>query len=183
MVIGVDTATSRWHAIGRAAWMSPPGYLPSQWQRKRGDAEENRQSLCESFDAFLKAAVALNGALGGKDEPVHLFVEHPLALTNPKTNIALGLAAGGLWGQHLRYDVFWWWVQIASWQKMVGVKSGIDKTPVIKAKSRAYAIEHLGLADDLDEDHYDAANIGLWGERELSKLPDSWRPETVTAIG
>lgn len=183
MNVGVDTATNRWHAIGRAAWMRPPGYLPSHWHNKRGDAEENRQPLTESFERFIAAAVSLRDVAGAPGEPVHLFVERPLALRNPDTNIKLGLAAGALWGAHLRHDVFWWWVQIASWQRMVGVKSGTDKTPVIKAKSKAYAMERYGLADDLDEDHYDAANIGGWGEAELAKLPEPWTPGAAVTTG
>lgn len=173
MVIGVDTASSRWHAIGRAPWL-PNGYLPSKWESKKGNADQNRKPLCESFDRFIDAAVGLVGMMGEPGEPVHLFVEHPLALMNPKTNLALGMAAGALWGCHLRHDVYWWWVEISSWQKMIGAATG--KSEERKAKARAFAIEALGLAEDLDEDHYDAACVGEWGAREIEKIPDAWRP-------
>jgi hypothetical protein len=183
VIVGVDTATSRWHAVGRAPWLPPPGYVASKWQNKRLASEQARQPLSETFERYIGATVGLVGLLGASDEKVHLFVERPLALGNPKTNIALGLAAGSLYGQHLRHDVYWWWVEITTWQVMVGVTPGKDKSATIKAKSKAWAIEHVGLADDLDEDHYDAACIGEWGGRELEKLPGPWRPEAIEERG
>src|SRR5690606_10465970 len=77
VIIGGDTASSRWHAAGRADWM--PRILTSKCEVKKGRPDERRQKLAESFDAFLAAAVLvaktpsrLPGEPAGPTEPVHV---------------------------------------------------------------------------------------------------------------
>lgn len=175
MVIGVDWKSASWHAVGLAPW-TPDGFMLSSHKAPRGTLDAKRQSLFAAFDSFLGAAVLVSQS---RQEPLHVFFEHPLALANGKTTLALGMAAGALWAAHLGHDLWWHWVEVSSWAAMVGVSLGKDNTAERKAKSRAYAVEHLALPPDLDEDHYDAANNGLWGRAELAKLPEAWKPEAV----
>lgn len=180
MVIGVDHKSGSWHAAGRAdlaRQMSVP-FMLSMAKATKGTLDDKRQLLTQRFESFLGAATTLAEL---RQEPLHLFVEHPLALANGKTTLALGMLAGSLWSAHLRYDLWWHWVQISSWQAMVGVTSG-DRTADRKAKARAFAIE-AGVPGDAEEDHCDAACMAVWGERELGALPDAWKPGDPAATG
>lgn len=171
MIVGVDTASKRWHAVGRAPWMPERGYMLSKAVKNNGQPMDRLQHLVETFDPFLGAALLIAGS---HDERLHVFCEWPVSSMNGKTNIALGMAAGALWTCHLRYDLWWHWVNISSWQSMVGIGSK-DSSAERKAKAKAHAIA-AGMAGDLEEDHYDAGCIALFGERELASLPEAWKP-------
>jgi hypothetical protein len=139
----------------------------------KGTPDYKRQQLAEKFRTTLENAEILASI---QDEPIHVFCEEPLALQNGKTTRLLGLAAGALWAQHLGMDVWWHWVDVATWQSMVGVKPN-DRTPDRKDKARQFVLVEYGeMAEDWEEDHCDAGCIAIYGERELAKLPDAWKP-------
>lgn len=167
MIVGVDTATNRWHAVGLRG--DPRRFMPSRCLAKTGSIDDKRQRLVEVFDAFLGAATTVSG-----DEPVHVFTEYPISLGNGETNVKLGLVAGALWAAHLRHDVWWHWINISTWQAWIGVSSK-DSSAQRKAQSRAFGIER-GMDEDLDEDHYDAGCIALKGAYDLAQMPDAWKP-------
>lgn len=173
VIVGVDTASKRWHAVGRADWIVAPGYMLSKAIKNNGSPMDRLQHLVETFDPFLGVALMMSEA---HDEPLRVFCEWPVSSMNGKTNIALGMAAGSLWTCHLKYNLWWHWVNISTWQAMVGISSK-DSTAERKAKSKAFAIEH-GMASELEEDHYDAGCMAIFGEREIAALPESWQPTT-----
>jgi hypothetical protein len=172
VVVGLDTASNRWHLASRGL---APGFVVAHHKAK-GTLDARRQELCETFERSLVGItqLALMRDLGS----VHVFAEEPLALQNGKTTRALGLAAGALWAQHLKFDVWWHWVDVQTWQAMCGVKAA-DRTAERKAKVREFIWTLTNGSDpnyvDWDEDHYDAAGLAIYGERELEKLPDLWR--------
>jgi hypothetical protein len=100
-------------------------------------------------------------------EGSHIFCEEPLALTSGKTTRILGMVVGAIWSAHLSCSVFWHWVNVSTWQGMVGANTG--KSEQRKAKVQTWALEH-GADEGWDEDHYDAFCIGRYGMDELLKV-------------
>jgi hypothetical protein len=171
VVVGLDHASDRWHLASRGL---APGFTVAH-HRAKGTPDARRQELCETFERSLIGVTQL--ALIRDLGPVHVFAEEPLALQNGKTTRTLGLAAGALWAQHLKLDIWWHWVDVQTWQAMCGVKAA-DRTPDRKAKVRDFVHwTDEGLTDTggWDEDHFDAAGLAIYGERELEKLPEPWR--------
>jgi len=91
----------------------------------------------------------------------HVFAEEPLALKNGKTTRLLGLAAGAIWAAHLRFSMFWYWVDVATWKsKTVG--NGNATKDEVQAFVRAHDIDYP------EEDLFDAHCLMVYGERQLA---------------
>lgn len=164
ILIGVDTATDRWHAChgdgpGDFAECKLPHSRKADKERW-GNPDVRRHALCDSFRSYLWLVV--------NDQPARIFCEEPLALQNGKTTRLLGLAAGALWREHAFFDAYWFWTSNSTWGKYVGIKGNM-KSEERKAVAKAWAIER-GAPEDLDEDHYDAFCIRRHGIEVLSQV-------------
>ena len=151
-VIGLDTATDRWHAF---SW--DPKYrmhchlTGKQWQ----NPDDRRHALylsAQTYFARLPAATLV-------------VCEEPLGISkNGKTTRLLGMAAGAIWAAHLHTRVFWVWADIAAWKKQV-----IGNGNAAKDDIREWAIPLLGPNDhaadnyDSEPDYYDAMGLAVYG--------------------
>lgn len=163
MVLGVDTASDRWHAILR----NPNGFVGAYQEKRRSKGTKTnpaeppdvrRMHLHNSFKYNLAVEWPTTATF-------HIFCEEPIALKNGKTTRLLGLAAGAIWAAHLDFDVFWHWVDIASWKKEICGNGGISPAGYV-----AWSLEHGGGQEDWDEDHHAANCLSLYGIEWLAKL-------------
>lgn len=147
LVVGLDTAANRWHAVASNGMCGQCGPLKNKaWD----NPDARRQKLyneARTFFAFLP-----NGS--------HIFCEEPLALQNGKTTRQLGLAAGAIWAAHMEYDLFWYWVNVESWKEKV-IGKGAASKQLIQEHLKKAGIEYP------EEDLYDAHAIRRYGEIEL----------------
>lgn len=142
MIIGLDSASDRWHALADDG--------VAQFCRiKDKDPDVRRATLCEHFDTYL----------GGVPINTWVFCEEPLALKNGQTTRLLGLSAGALWEVGHRRRVQWTWVDVATWKRVIVGNGNADK-----AQIAAWVQFRLGLQFS-EPDHYDAACL-----LELGKL-------------
>lgn len=151
-VVGLDTATNRWHAIANAATELRPEHYCSklkgvEWEKGDDAADRRRGYLVATWHQFV---VQL---------PIGTIVlcEEPLALQNGKTTRLLSLACGALWSvtNHVRPDIDWRWADVSHWKRVVVGNGNADKL-----KIRDWVLVHAGNLDmtnwDQQEDLYDA---------------------------
>lgn len=176
IVVGLDTASDRWHAVlDTGAKVVPMKYATPPHTRKANARYKNpdvrRLELAKTFCAYLQTV-----ELQADGEVFHIFAEEPLALTSGSTTRLLGLAAGALWSQYIDRHAYWHWVDVGSWQAMVGVKSSM-RTPERKELAKAYTLAHIGpgVYEDWDEDHFDAYCVKEYGKRWLT----TWLAQTT----
>jgi hypothetical protein len=167
MIVGVDSATNRVHAV----LLSNTGVLIGTWKSESKDEspDARRIHLCREFVRML--------GIWTREPGTHVFFEEPLALQNGKTTRLLGLAGGALWACQLGLDLFWHWVDVAAWKKTHLILTDYARRPEIrslpqkhrgKAAIRLWALEH-GAPNGWDEDHYDAFAIAHHGLLVLSQ--------------
>ena len=146
MIAGVDTASNRLQVV------SSGGVVLGDFGPFKSEPDVRRKQL--HFDA-----VHVFGRLQARS---HVFCEEPLALKNGKTTRLLGLAAGAIWAGHLRYDIFWHWVDVAAWKK-----SQIGKGNATKDEIREWCRSE-GFYSDV-EDLNDAYAIARHGASLLAE--------------
>lgn len=97
----------------------------------------------------------------------HVFCEEPLALKNGKTTRLLGLAAGAIWAASLERDLYWHWVDVASWKKAI-----VGHGNATKEQVRAWAVERHGatVANVPVPDVYDALAVAHYGLAVVDSL-------------
>lgn len=101
----------------------------------------------------------------------HIFCEEPLSLANGKTTRLLGLAAGAIWAAHTDYDLFWYWIDVSTWKKEIGVGSNANKDLVRTAVELFPAFKHEDREVFLTyPDLYDAWAIRMTGVRLLHHM-------------
>lgn len=155
--MGLDTSAKSWHAVVQTDGMV--GAFQEVRPDKNKDAEPvdvRRMHLHNSF----KRHMAVDWPAG-----MHIFCEEPLALKNGKTTRLLGLAAGAIWAAHLEFDVFWHWVDVASWKKDVCGNGNIDKAGI-----QLWSLENGDGDPAWDQDHHDANCLSIYGLEALAKL-------------
>lgn len=166
MIIGVDTASDRWHASIRysdGANEVFKAHYPTKGESRHWSADERRQRIVEDFRTFLRQEVAMVTSFG---EEIHLFCEESQAFgKNGKTTRLLNMATGALWTVGLEFDMFWHWVGSSQWKALVGTSG--KKTAVAVPLERDWAIEHGAHASWEDHDHYVAFILAEYGERAL----------------
>lgn len=156
-VLGLDTASDRWHAVLRDNAHPKPitsfqEVRPSKGKNKE-EPDVRRRHLHDAFRRTLAFDLP---------ERIHIFCEEPLALKNGKTTRLLGLAAGAIQAAHYDFDVFWHWVDVASWKKDVCGNGNIDKAGIT-----AFSLAELNGHEDWDEDHHDANCLADYGVQWL----------------
>lgn len=100
-----------------------------------------------------------------------MFVEEPLILSkNPATTRKLALIAGALWAMSIEFDLFWHWVDVASWKKEVVGKGNVNKVQVrewVQDTAKMMRPEERLAAYDATPDLYDAHCLAVYGTRAL----------------
>jgi hypothetical protein len=98
----------------------------------------------------------------------HVFCEEPLSLQNGDTTRLLGLAAGAIWAAHVDFDIFWYWINVSTWKKELGLGANIKKEHVRPAIEEMPAFAHEDREMFLRyPDLYDAWAIRVTGVRML----------------
>lgn len=147
--MGLDTGSNRWHAVTSENVTIQSGPLKGKaWENPDG----RRQKLYSDAEAFFALLPAGS----------HIFCEEPLALKNGKTTRVLCLAAGAIWTAHLCFDLFWYWVDVASWKKQVVGNGNSDKAMIaqfVREQGHEYP----------EEDLFDAHCVRMYGEQQLSE--------------
>lgn len=167
IVVGLDTASNRWHMVG----VGDKSKLPIDAQTRRATEHEHKALKDKNPDhrrntlhsEAKKQFCRLTNVRTRPYQQIHIFCEEPLALRNGKTTRLLGLACGAIWAAHLEFDLYWHWVDVASWKKDV-----IGKGNASKGEIMTWSMAHGGHAD-WDEDHHDAFAIGTYGVELMAK--------------
>ena len=163
MIAGIDTAGDRWHAVDDQGVITSCG--PLKHTNKAGkeagyaDPDVRRKVMTQEFDGYLELLIAASEGDPGK---VMLFVEYPIALRNPKTNIILAMAAAALWDRAMVAGVQWVWVDISVWKRVI-VGSGNAGKPEIQA----HVLLNWGPEYAMDDNVADARCILEYGEITL----------------
>lgn len=178
-VVGLDTASDRWHAITRPT----PGnkligvdtetcHATPDYKKKAHvaykDPDVRRAELANAFGVFLMWL------------PVgtHVFCEEPLALKNGKTTRLLALSAGSLWAMAaVRGDLIWHWVDVSHWKRVI-VGNGNANKDKIRASvlERKKMSKKLIAAYDAEPDYWDADCLADYG---LQALQEGVLPATL----
>lgn len=157
VVVGLDTASDRWHAVER--FDSGKTIRADQCKIRDRNPDVRRTTLHRFARVYFRE-------LEQSGSPVHVFCEEPLALKNGKTTRLLGLSCGAIWAAHLEFDITWWWADVAAWKKEV-VGKGSAKKPEVET----WSLVHGGQIE-WDEDHHDANAIAAYGETVLQRVAD-----------
>lgn len=150
-IVGVDTASTRLHAVWTSAGVTD---YPYKLNFSTSDSNPDVRRI--------KIHQQAHGFFGMLPDGTHVFCEEPLALQNGKTTRLLGLAAGAVWAAHLEFDLFWHWVDVATWKKDTVGRGNADKDDV-----RKWCVEQ-GFISDV-EDLNDAYGINRSGAKALAK--------------
>lgn len=151
-VAGMDTASNRLHAIWTTGTSLAHPVELSVGPLKATNPDVRRASLYDAASGYFSKLP--NGT--------HVFCEEPLALRNGKTTRLLCLAAGAVWAAHLSFDLYWHWVDVATWKKEAVGNGNADK-PTVKEWC-----EKMGYFSDV-EDLNDAFAINRYGAKALAK--------------
>lgn len=132
-VVGLDTASDRWHAVCRGTNGKPLSVVDGEAfhstpdHRKKGNeayksADVRRAELANAFGAYLLWL----------PPGTHIFCEEPLALKNGKTTRILSLAAGSLWDRAavVSDNLIWHWVDVAHWKRVIVGNGNANKTKI-----------------------------------------------------
>lgn len=172
-VLGLDTATNRWHAVrddGRVGFCSelkgkawdapkPTGPIKKLSKQEKADyvlaqteaIDKKRLQLRRTFRAWLVWEYGGGGVV--EPPPVAIYCEEPLALQNGKTTRQLSLAAGALWDvahellDEAQIQMTWHWVDVSHWKRVVVGNGNADKDAI-----REYVIATF---DDVPVDEWD----------------------------
>ena len=150
MIVGLDTAANRLHAVldNDATWSVGP-LKGKDWDKVPDD---RRAELTKQAKRFFESL----------PPGTHVFCEDNIALRNPKTNILLAKTTGAVWQAAQDFDLFWHWVPISTWKMEVVGNGNASKEDV---KTHA---ELLGFYNDV-EDFNDAFCIRQYGAQRLAK--------------
>ena len=160
-IIGLDTDSFGVHAVCLGAEFADQQCIWT-FRSRMQDADARRIDACHQFQLFAKAI----------PEGVHIFCEEPLALKNGKTTRLLGLMAGALWGQVVGHNLWWHWVDVATWKKEVVGKGNVSKEQI-----QEFVREHLrrvGIPDEYEQvpDLFDAHCLAMYGRRQSAHLKE-----------
>ena len=149
-VIGLDTASNRWHLVR------------DDGLRWRCLIKDDKMSASDRRQRLYREA---RTAFAMQPSGTWIFAEEPIYVQNGRTSRVLAGAAYVIEAASYECDVFWAWVEISKWKEVVGNGNAS------KDRVKAWVLEHLdvGLTEDDDQDYFDAAAIGEWGRRELTK--------------
>lgn len=160
-VVGLDTDSYGFAAVG----------LGTQWEWTtcvaKGDVDERRNVACKDFRDLLDSL----------DPGTWVFCEEPLSLKNGKTSRVLALMAGALWGQAIDHDIFWSWVDVASWKRVIVGRGNADKSLIRAHVRQAPSITRYEGAEwrleayEAKPDLYDAHCLAQYGRLALAQLP------------
>lgn len=151
LVVGLDTASTRWHAVASDGFSNGVDLQPSRKPWKDKSPDERRAELRRTFGETLDALIFVNG------HGFAIYCEEPLALQNGKTTRLLSLAAGALWAEADRRGIEWHWVDVAHWKRVVVGNGNADKAKIQAHAEEAYGVEYPA------EDYYDAHCIMVYG--------------------
>lgn len=164
MIVGLDTASSRWHAVeivgpGEVRVASSGPLEGAAW----ADPDRRRLVLVREFALLMEEVRA-------SDAVMHLYCEEPLALQNGKTTRLLCMAAGALWAAWAAAAPegwTWCFVDVAHWKRRV-----IGKGNATKDDIRAWALAD-GCPDLKQQDFFDAYAICRYGIEHRASLGES----------
>lgn len=183
LVIGIDTKTRAFHWV--ASQSIPAGRYG--WVSSEKDVELARHEL------FVGSARLLRG-LALDQREVHVFCEEPLVLQNGKTSRLLAMAAaavqaGFFLAAEVNPNMWWYWVDAASWkrsvlgrgappQEYVGdtarsrvkdwIRDQVDAMSAFSAWRSEAQVDYDTMR--MERDLYDAWCLKAYGLRELAKL-------------
>lgn len=168
-IIGMDTSTKGFHWVSTKPLYDGTevnGAATYGFLTCKGETDERRAALFLGARSFFRS-LPEGGAC--------VFCEEPLALQNGKTTRLLGLAAGAIWAAHLDFDVTWFWVDVASWKKMVVGKGNASKDQIREFCLGNPAFKHdnedgRGVNPSFEDqpDLYDAWCLKVYGVRQLA---------------
>lgn len=151
MIVGLDTAANRLHAVldNDAMWAVGP-LTGKAWD---SEPDTRRAELLRQARGFFESL----------EDGAHVFCEDNIALRNPKTNILLAKTTGAIWAAAQDFDLFWHWVPISAWKKEVVGNGNATKDDVKR---------HAELAGFYTpvEDYNDAFCIRQYGAKMLAKV-------------
>lgn len=116
MLVGLDTAANRWHAVTDDGVGFCSELKGVAWK----DPDKRRAQLADTFGSWLLSL----------PEKPQVYAEEPLALQNGKTTRLLGLAAGALWQAGRDVGVEWHWVDVAMWKRVIVGNGNADKEEI-----------------------------------------------------
>jgi hypothetical protein len=156
VIVGLDTASNRWHAVGQDDLVGYCSELKGvAWTRGRDAPDRRRSEMTRAFRGWLH--LSLTGA-----DRLEIWCEEPLALQNGKTTRLLSLAAGALWDVADPVTrISWEWVDVSHWKAVIVGNGNADKERI-----RAFVLDRdpdLVRWDD-EPDLYDAYCLRLYGE-------------------
>jgi Holliday junction resolvasome RuvABC endonuclease subunit len=151
VIVGLDTASTRWHAVTLDG-----DRLDTEWfQDDTGNADQRRIMLYHSARLFFRRL----------PDGTHVFCEEPLALKNGRTTRQLALAAGAIWAAHMDLDIWWHWVDVSTWKHQIIGNGNASKQMVALWLNR----QHIAYPD---QDFYDAHCLALYGRKALTALKE-----------
>jgi hypothetical protein len=107
----------------------------------------------------------------------HVFCEEPLALKNGATTRWLGLAAGAIWAAHVDFNFYWYWINVSTWKKELGLGANTKKEFVRPAIEEMPSFSHENREEFLAyPDLYDAWAIRVTGFRLLARSKPTISP-------
>jgi hypothetical protein len=160
IIAGLDTASDRWHVCSTS---TKEGLRNAHFRSAVKNTDERRMELYDSARSFF---IRLSHMHPG----AHLFCEEPLALRNGKTTRVLSLAAGAIWAAHHDLDIYWFWVDVAHWKKVVVGNGNANKDTIREwcEANPGFAHQALGAGElERDPDFYDAYCLKLYGVRQI----------------
>ena len=171
IVMGLDTASSRLHYFctfplaGEGEGTQYGGFHAADKTSK----DEQRQELYEMAHRLFGV---LHETGSEEHKKCHIFCEEPLALKNGKTTRLLALAAGAIWAANLDYNIWWHWVDVASWKKAIVGRGNASKEDVANYCWGNPAFQHEVKDPHIDQDIYDAWCLKVYGVQFVT-LSDS----------
>lgn len=141
MIVGLDTASTRWHAV-----QSDGFYLCIN--SEQSNVDRRRLELYTAARNYFKTL----------PPGTTIFAEEPLALAkNGKTTRLLGLAAGAIWAAYVDLDLEWHWVDVAHWKKVVVGNGNASKEMIKDHVMESYRVVYP------QADYYDAHCLMIYG--------------------
>lgn len=126
-----------------------------------GSPDERRIQLFRAARAFFETL----------PDGAHVFCEEPLALKNGETTRWLGLAAGAIWAAHTDCNFYWYWMNVSTWKREIGVGANTKKEFVRPAVEAMPSFRHEDRETFLRfPDLYDAWAIRMTGIRQLHAI-------------
>jgi Holliday junction resolvasome RuvABC endonuclease subunit len=157
--VGLDHDSHGFYAVCLGGDATHPWFV---YRSKAPDADTRRIQICQEAWLFFASL----------PERSWIFAEEPLALQNGKTTRVLCLAAGALWAQTMGFNVFWTWVDSATWKREIvgtGAASKAQIADCVRFGPRLPAGEGRLEAYEQTPDLFDAHCMAMYGVRQRQR--------------